>query len=79
MKSFLTAHVGNLPEHKLEKVEILLSCHNALALVESLAGTLRDGGKHGDMPARIVITLLGAYSELDFQQSLDAGIVVRAR
>jgi hypothetical protein len=44
----------------------------------NLMETLEKCGQNSGLPNRVILTLNGAYAEIDIQQALDAGIAVQA-
>ena len=75
-QGFLTAPIGATENHKLDTLEVLLTTSQALDLIASLAKTIADSSNGSP---RILVTLLGTASKVDFQSSLDAEIIVRAK
>ena len=77
--SFAVTAFGNSPTLiRMDRLDVLLTTSQVIALSRSLLETLETKGKHGDFPARILLTLNGAYTETGFQEALDAELVVRA-
>lgn len=78
-KSFAVTAFGNSPTlMRMDRLNVLLTTSQVIALSRSLLETLEKKAKHGELPARVLLALNGAYAETDFQEALDTEIVVRA-
>ena len=63
---------------QLQRLNVVLTASQVIALSLNLMETLEKCGQHDDLPNRVILTLNGAYAEIEIQQALDDGIAVRA-
>lgn len=78
-ESFAVTAFGTSPLLiQLQRLNVVLTSSQVAVLSLNLMDTLEKCGQHGELPNRVILTLNGAYAEIDIQQALDAGIAVRA-